>query len=95
MAQSSSEERSYDPLLEDFKTRGYRFIDRLDPLQANEHRYTIDELTRGWGHYSPLGNKLIAEYIGERLKSWHLESPEDVRNAVEREREERGQSSNH
>jgi hypothetical protein len=45
------------------------------------------------GALFPVGDKLVAEYIGERLKSWHLEGPEDVRDAVERERNERRQSS--
>ena len=84
------QKRRYTPLLNYFHGKGYRFIDVLSALESYESDYTIQELTRAWGHYSPLGNKIIAEYISTHLKTWHLEDPSKVKEAVQLSRSEIG-----
>ncbi len=75
--------RRYTPLLEDFDARGYRYIDLLGALEPYESQYTIDQLTRNWGHYSPLGNRIVAEYIHARLEAWGLTEPSNIKKTVE------------
>jgi len=84
------QERRYAPLLKYFNEQGYRFIDVLGALEPYESDYTIAELTRAWGHYSPLGNKIIAEYISAQLKTWSLEDLSKVKEAVQLARKEVG-----
>ena len=65
--------RSYEPLLQDFRSKGYRFIDMLDALKQIESRHTFDELTVNRGHFSALGNEVIARSIPPafaRLAYW-------------------------
>jgi hypothetical protein len=70
----NKQERRYTPLLRYFHDKGYRFIDVLGALEPHESDYTVEELTRAWGHYSPLGNKIIADYMFTHLKNWHFET---------------------
>ena len=65
-------ERRYTPLITYLRSKGYRCIDTLGALEPYESRYTVDELVENWGHYSPLGNRIIAEYIYLQLKNWDL-----------------------
>jgi hypothetical protein len=64
--------RRYAPLLSYFRDKGYYFIDTLDALELYESRYTIRELTRAWGHYSPVANRIIAEHIFKHLRNWDI-----------------------
>ena len=84
------QERRYAPLLKYFHGQGYRFIDVLGAVEPYESYYTIAELTRAWGHYSPLGNKIIAEYISAQLKTWRFEDLSKVKEAVQLARKEVG-----
>ena len=59
--------RRYAPLLEHFRSRGYRYIDALVAFERVEQRYTVNDLTVQWGHFSKLGNDIVARYILERL----------------------------
>jgi hypothetical protein len=77
------QERRYAPLLEDLRGRQYYVIDAMDALEPYESRYSIAELTRNFGHYSPLGNRIIAEYIYARLSQWELTKVSAVGEAVE------------
>ena len=79
-------ERRYAPLLDYFRTKKYRFIDLLGALEPHESHYTIDELTERWGHYSPLGNKIIAGYIYAHLRNWDLTDPSKLEHAVQEAR---------
>lgn len=84
----NKEQSRYTPLLTYFRGRGFRFIDLLEGLEPYESRYTVGELTRKWGHYSPLGNKILAGYISTRLKDWSITDPSKLKEAVELERKE-------
>jgi hypothetical protein len=80
----------YTPLLDDLRRRGYECIDTLGAFAPHESRYPIKELTRTWGHYSPLGNRLVAEYIAVQLEARGLTDPSRARAAVARARERSG-----
>lgn len=80
------EKRRYVPLLDYFRSKGYRFIDTLGALEPYESRYTVDDLVRSWGHYSPLGNKIIAEYLYVHLKNWDIMDLSKLEEAIQAER---------
>lgn len=85
-----NEKRRYAPLLDYFRSKGYRFIDTLGALEPYESRYTVDDLVRDWGHYSPLGNKIIAEYMSAYLKNWDLMDKSKLDEALQSERKRLG-----
>jgi len=35
-----------------------------------------------WGHYSKLGNDIVARFLLERLAEWGLDTPERVKEAA-------------
>ncbi|UCG72337.1 MAG: hypothetical protein JSV45_13995 [Chromatiales bacterium] len=78
-------ERRYSPLLVDLEGRGYPVIDTMTALEAYESQYSIKELTRDWGHYSPVGNRIVAEYIAGELEQWGYLRLENVDRAVREE----------
>lgn len=79
--------RRYTPLLDYFHSRGYRFIDTLSALQPYESRYSLNELAIQWGHFSPLANGFVAEYIVTQRKDWGVVEPSKVNQAVQAERQ--------
>lgn len=79
----NKEQRRYTPLLNYLVTKGYRVIHLLGAFEPYESHYTIDELTQKWGHYLPLGNKIIAEYISTHLKDWDITDPSKVGEAIQ------------
>ncbi len=81
---------SYSPVVELFQQNGYRFIDALAALKPYEARYAVKDLVRQWGHYSPTGNRIIAEHIRERLTSWNLKQVESIMESVLSERRRLG-----
>ena len=81
------EVRRYTALLEHFGAKGYRYIDALNALEPYNSRYSVAQLTVAWGHYSPIGNTIIANYILAQLKAWNLLDPSRVEQAVQQERQ--------
>ena len=80
--------RRYGALLQYFDSNGYRYIDTLSALEPYYSRYSVGQLTVGnWGHYSPLGNKIVAEYILAQLKTWGLVDAAHANEAAQRERQ--------
>jgi hypothetical protein len=75
-------ERRYSPLIHDLRFRGYYFMDILGALEPYESRYTVEELTRNWGHYSPLGNAIVAKYIHKNLTAWGFTSLARVQDEI-------------
>ena len=55
--------KQYSPLLSYFDTTGYKYIDLMDALENAD----VEGLFAG--HYSPLANKLVAEYILNQLNN--------------------------
>lgn len=85
--------RRYTSLLTQFRAKQYRFVDTLGALEPYESRYTIDELVeKPWGHYSPLGNKIIAEYIATQMKNWEVTDQSKLQAAIKVERQRLGMS---
>jgi len=79
--------RRYTTLLEHFRSKGYRYIDTLNALEPYNSRYSVAQLTVAWGHYSPIGNTIIANYILAQLKAWDLLDPSKLNQAVQQERQ--------
>lgn len=84
------EPRRYAPLLEYFRSRGYRYIDALGALEPVQRRYTMSDLSVEWGHFSKLGNDIIAKYILERLVEWNLDEVPKANAAAASERQRFG-----
>ncbi len=78
--------RSYTVLLNDFNRKGYRYIDAEDALEAVQQRYTINDLSVKWGHYSKLGNDIVAQHILKTLGNWNLDHVSEVNAAAATER---------
>jgi hypothetical protein len=60
----------YRPLLEFLEAGGYRFVDAMDALKTRGAVHAVSELAPS--HYSPLGNRLVAEHLLERLRGYGL-----------------------
>jgi hypothetical protein len=78
--------RRYAPLLSDLRQRGFRVIDLLEALEPHESRLTVRDLTRHWGHFSPIGNQIIAAHLETQLRSLKLLDPQAVQGAIETDR---------
>lgn len=76
----------YTPLINDLKSKGYYYIDNLEALKPHETSYTVDDLVENWGHYSPLGNRIIAEYIYRSLMNWGLTDLSKLNKTIDAER---------
>ena len=53
--------------------------DLLDGVAPYESQYTIGELTRNFGHFSPLGSTIVARYTVDRLSATGLLDPSRVK----------------
>lgn len=82
MRSRAGQPRRYDPMLQYFRSRGYRFVDVLGAFKPVESRYTINDLSVKYGHFSVLGNDLVARYILERLTAWDLDQPLKAKSAA-------------
>jgi len=58
--------RRYAPMLEHFRAKGYRYIDLLDWLDAHARDVPVDRISPD--HYSPLGNRLVADAVWDYLQ---------------------------
>ncbi|MDP9178569.1 MAG: SGNH/GDSL hydrolase family protein [Gemmatimonadota bacterium] len=82
--------RRYAAVLNDFNRKGYRYIDALQALEPVEQRYTISDLSVMWGHYSKLGNDIVAQHILRTLGRWNLDQVSEVKTATATERRRLG-----
>ena len=58
----------YEPLLEHLHMNGFRYLDVLDAFVAYDPHVPRDQLTVGSsGHYTRLGNKIVASYLQSYL----------------------------
>ncbi|HLG96129.1 MAG TPA: hypothetical protein VKX49_07445 [Bryobacteraceae bacterium] len=80
----------YTPLLNHFNSNGYRYIDVLNAIQPHESRYRMEDLSARFGHYTPLGNQIVAEYMLEQLKHLDLLDPNEVKQKIAAERKRLG-----
>ena len=82
--------RRYSPLLSYFRSEGYYYIDTLGALEPYERSYRIKDLAVKWGHYSPIGHKIIAKYIYTHLSSLGFTNLPQIKEAIKKERERLG-----
>jgi len=57
--------RVYQPLLDDFRAKGYEYVDLLDAFERCRNHCAIDSLVPG--HYSAAGNRMIADFLRDFL----------------------------
>jgi hypothetical protein len=86
--------RRYTPLVSELRRRGYHYIDVLGAFEPRESRVTVQDLTRRWGHYSPLGQQIVAAYIDTQLRYLDLLDPARIEAAVQAERQRAGVAGN-
>lgn len=86
-------ERRYLPLLNDMQINKYRVIDLLGALEPYESQYKVKDLTERSGHYSALGNRIVAQYILKYLRQWQLLNPSTLGESVQVERKRIGIAS--
>ncbi len=80
----SGRPRRYAALLRYFESKGYRYVDALDALKPVEDRYSVADLSVKWGHYSQVGNSLVARHILQRLSDDSLNTTRGVDRALDR-----------
>lgn len=74
------ESRRYAPLIEHLQTKGFRYVDILDALVAYDPALPEPLLTVGqWGHYSRLGNRIVASRISDYVRDENLVDRETIR----------------
>lgn len=77
----------YEPLLDSFRAKGYRFIDLMAVF--NEADPALDWKTLSvdqWGHYSPSANRSVAESLLGYFGKQELTSRERIKQAIAAER---------
>lgn len=72
----------YAPLLDRFRSKGYRFIDMRIALQPYASPYRPGELFNKSLHYSPLGNRIVAQFLLEQIRRWGLLGTSSLRQAT-------------
>ncbi|MEP7012282.1 MAG: hypothetical protein ABJC13_18320 [Acidobacteriota bacterium] len=73
----STHTKRYTPLLKFLATKRYRVVDAMTALDAAANDHPVDDLIPG--HFSPLANQLVAEYLLEQLRGFGLVSPRPSR----------------
>ncbi len=72
--------KRYEPLLEHLRMNGFRYVDQLDALVAYDPHVPKDQLTvEPWGHYTRLGNKIVASYLQDYLRKKGLVSRDAIK----------------
>jgi hypothetical protein len=66
----SAHTKRYTPLLQFLAAKGYRAVDAMTALDAAGNEHSVDDLIPG--HFSPLANQLVAEYLLEQLRGFGL-----------------------
>lgn len=75
--------KRYESLLVHLHMNGFRYLDQLDALVAYDPHVPKDQLTVGpWGHYSRLGNKIVANYIQDYLGKAGLVSRDAIKSLI-------------
>ena len=80
--------RSYQPMIEYFRGKGYRFIDTLKALEPHRSEYTLDQLSmlNSWGHFSQVASGIAARYMLEQLRQQDLMDAGRLNQAAQAER---------
>jgi hypothetical protein len=84
----SHQQRRYEPLREHLQSQGYRYLDMLDAFVAHDPHVPVDRLTIGqWGHYSQLGNEIVAKHFQRYMNDQGLVSRDVVKTLARAARE--------
>jgi hypothetical protein len=84
----------YQPLLDVFVTKGYRFVDSMKSFTDYDPRLRVEDLTADhYGHYSRLGNSIIAGSLLRFLEQHGLTSRNFVKQKIKEERARLGLSA--
>lgn len=87
--------RRYEPLIVHLQQNGARYLDMLDGFVAHDPQARVDQLTVGtWGHYSRLGNEIVARHVQRYLDDQGLVSRDVIKALVRDARKREGCSSN-
>ncbi|HSF08452.1 MAG TPA: hypothetical protein VLA60_03500, partial [Nitrospirales bacterium] len=79
----SHQGKRYEPLLEELHIKGFRVLDILDALVAFDSALPTDRFTVGkWGHFSRLGNSIVATFLQNYLNNEKLTVRDNVKNLV-------------
>ena len=79
----SHQAKRYEPLLEQLHIKKLRVLDILDALVAFDSALPTDRLTVGkWGHFSRLGNSIVATFLQDYLNNEKLTARDNVKNLV-------------
>jgi hypothetical protein len=74
------QQKRYEPLLEHLRMNGFRYVDQLDALVAYDPHVPKDQLTvEPWGHYTRLGNKIVASDLQDYLRKEGLVSRDAIK----------------
>ena len=66
--------RRYEVLLENFRAKGYRYVDALEAFVPVESQHTVDDLVVTWGHFSKLGNDIVARHVLSELSEMGIDT---------------------
>ncbi len=81
----------YEPLMRHLKTKGFRYVDVLDAIVLDDPEVRVDRLTVGqWGHYSRLGNRIVARHLHRYLTEQRLVSREAIKALARTVQEQQG-----
>lgn len=87
----STQSARYLPLMKNFDARGFRYIDLMTAFEQYDSQIPVEKLTVGrWGHYSILGNELVAAYVLNYLKEHGLDEKRAVATQIAEERGKAG-----
>ena len=79
----SHQAKRYEPLLEQLHIKGLRVLDILDALVAFDSALPTDRLTVGkWGHFSRLGNSIVATFLQDYLNNEKLTVRDNIKKLV-------------
>ncbi|GJL70798.1 MAG: hypothetical protein NPIRA06_34330 [Nitrospirales bacterium] len=77
----SHKSKRYEPLVQHLHAKGFRYLDVLNAFIAYDPRLPKDQLTVGqWGHYSRLGNSVVATFLQDYLNKEKLTVRDHVKN---------------
>ena len=75
--------KRYEPLLEQLHIKKLRVLDILDALVAFDSALPTDRLTVGkWGHFSRLGNSIVATFLQDYLNNEKLTVRDNIKKLV-------------
>lgn len=79
---ASGQPKIFDPLLDYLKMKGFDHVDLSSAFLAADVLRSIDQWFMPGGHYSPLGNTLVATWLGQEIQRRAAQSGLGVRDGA-------------